>query len=484
MATWLYLYFPDLYLHSLQLDPLFPFALLEERGNQFHVLQSNKTAHDAGIEADMPLATAMCLCPSLTTRLSDQHKSQHLLQQKALWAYQYSAQVSLDPPQGLWLEAASMKKLFGGMDTLCQQIKQQAIQQQWPLQLAVAHTPAAARVLAQANITGTEQSIATLPESTRNALLPLTIDQLALPESQQLELQRLGIHNYQQLEAIPAAELATRFNPELLNTLLQINGRKPHLLTFFQPPMVFRDEVLFIHEVEHINGLLFPIQRQLSTLSAFLFKRQLAVNQLNIQLKYRQPPDQPVADTVWTIRFARAECRQQELTQLLRYQLEKRSLSAPVRELILTADFFIEQQQLQQDYWPETAANLQGQELLNRLQARLEPQQLFRISSNADARPEHAWQAMDPMQQNYPQNTARNSNKRCKTADRPLWLLPKPIPCEQPQYILSGPERISSGWWHNGIKTQRDYYRAEQNQQQLWLFRDATRQWFIQGYFS
>jgi len=407
MAIWLYLYFPDLYLHSLRLDPQQPFALLESRGNQFHVLQCNKVAQDAGIAPGMPLASALCLFPALVTQLADPAKYRKLLQQKALWAYQYSAQVSLDSPQGLWLEAASMEKLFGGINALCQQIQQQAEQQQWPLQLAIANTPAAARILARANINNTDQPINTLAENTRKALLPLTIDQITSEEAHQIELQRSGIRNYHQLQAIPASALASRFNPELLQTLLQINGQKPQPLIFFQPPLKFRDEALFIHEVEHINGLLFPLKRQLSTLSAFLFNRQLAVNYLDIQLKYRQPADQEIEDSFWNIRFARAEFRHKELLQLLRYQLEKRTLNAPVRELILTADYFIEQQQRQQDYWPETAYNHQGQELLNRLQARLQPHQLFRISSNADARPEYAWQSQNPVKQSYPQNTMR-----------------------------------------------------------------------------
>ena len=66
------------------------------------------------------------------------------------------------------------------------------------------------------------------------------------------------------------------------------------------------------------------------------------------------------------------------------------------------------------------------------------------------------------------------------TAPRPLWLLPEPIPLAEHQHrpvygtpltLLSGPERIESGWW-DGQWAERDYFIARDEQHALlWIFR-------------
>lgn len=48
--------------------------------------------------------------------------------------------------------------------------------------------------------------------------------------------------------------------------------------------------------------------------------------------------------------------------------------------------------------------------------------------------------------------------------------------------LLSGPERIESGWW-DGEEHRRDYYRARDRQgRECWLFQ-AAEGWFLQGFF-
>lgn len=493
MKIWLYLHFPNLYLHSLfvpqqqlsqqpqqQQQPL---AILQQPapGRQhYYVWQLNQAAARAGVEADMPLATALCFCPTLQTRLAEPHKNQQLLQQKAIWGYQFSARVSIDPPQGLWLEVSSMLNLFGGLEALCQRIRQAAQQQQWPLQLGLAHQPLIARILARQQLSDPRQyQPALLAASSQQLLQALTLEQLDFPAEQQLALQRLGIRHYAQLQTLPITRLSDRFEAALISHLLQLSGAQQPVLEWFQPPLTFSEEAHFIQEVEHINGLLFPLKRQLASLSIFLQQRQLAVSQLRLQLKHRQPADQVIADSDWLIRFARAESRQHELMTLLRYQLEKRRLTAPVRELTLSATHFVAQQQQQQDYWPQQAGGpQQGETLLNRLQARLQPQQLCRLSTSGDARPDFAWHSSDPLQP-YPQNPSRLS-----ATPQPLWLLPQPQPCAAPRNIISGPQRISSGWWQADDYQRRDYYQVHQQQQLLWVFRDEYKRWFIHGYFS
>jgi protein ImuB len=72
---------------------------------------------------------------------------------------------------------------------------------------------------------------------------------------------------------------------------------------------------------------------------------------------------------------------------------------------------------------------------------------------------------------------------------RPLWLLPRARPlgvdlASAQLSLLSGPERIESGWWDGG-EIGRDYFVGSDAQGgELWLYRDRGGQWFVHGIFS
>ena len=83
---------------------------------------------------------------------------------------------------------------------------------------------------------------------------------------------------------------------------------------------------------------------------------------------------------------------------------------------------------------------------------------------------------------------------------RPVWLLAQAEPLRerasvlildgQPLQLLSGPERIESGWW-DGALAERDYYIAQQPDGALvWIYRSRVLLsapmdgWFLQGRFG
>ncbi|MGH8232142.1 MAG: Y-family DNA polymerase, partial [Steroidobacteraceae bacterium] len=72
-----------------------------------------------------------------------------------------------------------------------------------------------------------------------------------------------------------------------------------------------------------------------------------------------------------------------------------------------------------------------------------------------------------------------------QAAARPCTLLRQPQRIEPPARLLSGPERIESGWW-DGADAQRDYYVAHgADGARLWVFHDLTRgDWYLQGLWT
>ena len=466
MSGWLYLHFPQLYRHSLEQDESRPFAVLHPQS--LRVVQCNPAALKSGIAADMPLASALYLCPDLLTHELDTQRQQHLLQQRALWAYQFSAQVCPDPEDGLWLEAGSMLTLFGGLEAFWAQIAGQCAEQRWPVQMATGLTPLAARWLALAGA-----GIPSLDKTALHAQLQtLDLQDLRLDPHDLTALQRLGLKRLGELLQLPLAETGRRLSVSLMQQLRQLRGDSSLPMQTFQPPLTFHADALFVSEVEHRNGLLFPLTRLLTTLSGFLHHHQLATRWLELQLIHREPPD-----SHWEFGLARAEYRQPELLQICRYQLERRQLRAPVLEMHLRVSRFQSRENQQQtcldDQRPDASSDAS---LLNRLQSRLPDSQLQRLCVTGDPRPERAWRPLSLEQQ-----TDAGSDRLRN--ERPLWLLPAPRPCEAPVRILCGPERIDSGWWDQQ-PVRRDYYQIMVHEQRLWVFRDDQGQWFVQGYFA
>ena len=77
---------------------------------------------------------------------------------------------------------------------------------------------------------------------------------------------------------------------------------------------------------------------------------------------------------------------------------------------------------------------------------------------------------------------------------RPCWLLPRPYPLDDeagapvygaPLQLLSGPERIETGWWDDR-PVSRDYYLARHdNGKRYWVFYDQRRsRWFLHGVYG
>ena len=94
-----------------------------------------------------------------------------------------------------------------------------------------------------------------------------------------------------------------------------------------------------------------------------------------------------------------------------------------------------------------------------------------------DYRPEHSWSLREL------DEPARYTTQ----AGRPVWLLPRPQPCRIDNYrILTGPERIETGWW-DGRDCRRDYFVVrDSNGSTLWAFHEykPSPGWYLHGLFS
>jgi protein ImuB len=115
-------------------------------------------------------------------------------------------------------------------------------------------------------------------------------------------------------------------------------------------------------------------------------------------------------------------------------------------------------------------------QLRERLRARLGDEAVYRVAPAGDPRPERSWRRDDG-----------RVSPQVSLPPRPTWLLQKPVPLRGHDLrIVSGPERLESGWW-DGEDARRDYYVVETAQgQRAWAFaRVGEREnWMLHGWFA
>ena len=221
------------------------------------------------------------------------------------------------------------------------------------------------------------------------------------------------------------------------------------------------------------------------------------------------------------------------LQSLLRERLARLALIAPTLDLQLQCSHLVAGHLPNAELFPTRASEAEGlTRLLERLRARLGDEQVLHLEPVADHRPEHASRAL-PVQGDEPGSARRSAratphgpaparapaSRLTPTAalaaarvaavastlplHRPAWLLPEPMPLAEreslpllqgrPLQLVSGPERIETGWW-DGASVARDYFIAQAEDGSLvWVYRGrlpsalnvpGEPHWFLQGRFA
>jgi len=393
----------------------------------------------------------------------------------------------------LWLELGASNALFGGHAALLARIRAELTRLGYSHRCALAPSPTAAALLARAPATA-ERCVFTRSQlRTQLARLPLTL--LEQPPQILAALQAAGLRRIGEVLALPAAALARRFGPQCCAYLARLTGDASDPLTAWRLPLQYRARCEFDQDVHDTTALLFPLQRLLQEFQGYLRGRDVSVQNFTLELEHHGAADHSAAhhETGATGRstpLARSTSLPIGLSApgrdaarfllLARERLQGVALAAPIRALQLSAEHFTAPAIEQADLFGGEAQQLgELTQLLDRLHARLGEQSVQSYRCHADHRPERAWRTVPPgpaaAQPPQPPTLATR-------AVRPAALLPAPRRIAPPRQILSGPERIESGWW-DGAEALRDYYvvRAEDGARQ-WVFRDLSDGgWYLQG---
>jgi len=432
------------------------------------VVLGNFSAAEAGVLPGCTLATAHSISSELQHFHREEAREQTRLKLLAETLYRFSAQVSLEPPDGLVLEIGGSLELFGDAASLTQQACTLCEELGHEVRWQLASTPLAALAMARAGVKRLEDvpiSCAQIPTAAKN------IERLA----------NMGMHTLLPLLHLPATELGQRFGPDMVDFLDRLTGRAPDPKCFIELSPQFNQVLHLLEPIQDKDALLFPMQRLLSELSHWLVGRQLGAEQLVWSFSTHTEEER----VVLPLRFARAQQSKGAFLNIVRLRLEQVVLPGDILNIRLEA--------ARLSPWLGGSQNLfrllpgqtspdevlsDSSELIDQLRARLGSRACSGITAHDQHAPESAWASIQPREQ------AAHRIAALPDPPRPLWLFDPPhLTSREHLTLLKGPERIQTAWWQRTIW--RDYYVASLgNGAKCWAFVDTRNQWYLHGYFG
>jgi protein ImuB len=469
-----------------------PLVIVDPEDQHQRIIAADADAQAGGVRIGMTLAAALAAVPDIDPRPRDAPREQELMRRLAGIAATFTPQVSIESSDGLLLEIKPSLNLFGGLRQLCRRLREACRADPLFMHRAEPHftlapTALAAMVAARAGARCFITDPAVLPAR----LKPLPLTAMRWPEEQNARLVAMGVRTVGELMRLPRAGFARRFGPGLLDDLDRLLGRRADPRARLVRRERYRGVRDFDHELQDHERILHALAPLLEELERFLRVRQRGITALQCRFHhYRASP------THCTLRLAAPEARSERFIRLLRERLATLTLPEPVRRCELRSGALTQRAVSSQPLWSPGerghASNGEMPALVEHLRARLGAQAVQGLVRVAEHRPENAWRVAEPSLMQTQKPPDEDARLRFR---RPLWLLSAPRPLESqrgrprhegPLELLSGPERIESGWWDGG-DVQRDYYVAkDSNGSRLWIFRECagSRKWFLHGIFG
>ncbi|MEO8310236.1 MAG: DNA polymerase Y family protein [Caldimonas sp.] len=527
---WVALHFPLLSLES------FAATLLEGAADEASTQQSialvdehrisaaNAAAQAQGVKPGLKRATALALAPRITLGQADPARDAEAMLPLAHAALAFTPQVSLQPASEpgaaadtVLLEVQASLRYFGGIDPLLQRVQQAIAPLGHAVRIATAATAQGAAVLAQ---------VAPPPrclhlEATRQALAAAPVWLLGPGREHWEALQGMGLRQVGDLLGLPRAGLARRFGETLLAEIDAAFGRRPDPREAIVPARLFESRLELFARADSTEQVLHGASILLARLVAWLAAQHAFVRRFRLLMHHEtrwQQGDRTPQATALEIALAEPSRDSAHLLVLLRERLAQVQLPAPTLEIALQAEDIVKRAAPNSELFPTRQSENEGlTRLIERLQARLGADQVQRLASVEDHRPERSSRGQRADASVGPARSARSASRGAKRgaraeaasappagcASRPVWLQPvaeplaeqrsRPLLDGRPLSLLSGPERIEAGWWDDEL-AERDYFIAEAADGALvWIYRArlplsaagaGDGGWFLHGRFG
>jgi protein ImuB len=520
---------------------------------QHRIAQVNPAAAQRGLRAGIKRATAQALAADLLLAESHPGREAAALLAVAHAALAFTPAVVLHDSQTVLLDAHSSLRLFGGAAALQRRLVAAVAPLGHHLQAAAAPTALGAALLAQwfprqtRSLPNTNQANADLPpvdlalgphSTSLQALQALLVQApvwLLGPGREHWEaLQGMGLHTLSDLLALPRSGLARRFGQDLLDELDRALGLQADPRTWVELPATFDARLELFARADTTDQVLHGASVLLARLVAWAQARQARVAAFTLRMLHEKARHAAPPATELRVELAEPALDAAHLQGLLRERLGRLELIAPTLDLQLHCSHLVAGHAPNGELFPTRASQTLGlTRLLERLRARLGDEQVLRLVTVADHRPEcasrtvpavgpvagsavgsvvglHAGRPAGPGRLHTADALAAASAPALADSGlplhRPAWLLSEPLPLAERDampwwqgralQLVSGPERIETGWW-DGASVARDYFIARAEDGCLvWVYRSRLPAasgvlgqmdeptWHLQGLFA
>jgi protein ImuB len=491
-----------------------PLALMADQ----RVSHVDAQASRHGVRVGMKRATALALAADLLQGRSDPARDGAALRAVAHAALAFTPAVTLEGDATVLLEVRSCLRLFGGLAALSKRLCAALAPLGHHLQVAAAPTALGAALLARW-APADRGDLVLGPHAGRLAALATLLGDAPVwllgPGREHWEaLQGMGLQRLSDLRALPRAGLARRFGEGLLVDLDRALGQRADPRRWLVLPEQFESRLELFARAETTEQVLTGAAVLLSRLVAWAQGRHGRIGAFTLAMQHEPCHGARVPATELRIELAEPGLDPMHLQLLLRERLARLTLTAPTLELRLHCRHLVPGAPPDGELFPTRHSERQGLlRLLERLRARLGDEQVQRLQPVADHRPERASRGVPAVPGATPAGIAlpapgpagSRPRRAASAGERgplhhPVFLLSEPLPLAehgalpwldgQEVQLVSGPERIESGWWDGGLVV-RDYFiGAVADGSLVWLWRGrlpaqaGEAQWFLQGRFA
>ncbi|MFM0741405.1 DNA polymerase Y family protein [Paraburkholderia xenovorans] len=392
-----------------------------------HILMPDFDALRAGVHAGQSRSYALALAPELKMLGADAARETEAFEAMALALLTYTPRVSLADAHTLLLEVGSGLRLFGGLRKLLSRVSATVAEFGYTARMACAPTAWGAWLLAQARVAGHGRRWHLVKETSLMRILDrLPVSLLPVAQAHRDAFMHVGCNMLADLRQLPRAGVVRRFGSGILDLLAQAYGARPDPRESFRAPASFHAQLELPSRVDNADALLFAARRLIVQLAGWLSAHHAALSGYTLLLEHelalRHAPKTSSLKVAWAIPSRDAE----HLIWLLREKLNQTVLAAPVIELKLVADQIGEFAGQSDTLFPMPESDGDSiARLLERLSARLGPENVLQMSVHDDHRPERAmrvdaYQAQALSRKKRSSTTKARGRTRTK-ADR-TWL--------------------------------------------------------------
>lgn len=472
-----------------------PFVLALPDHGRMRITEVSVLAKNKGLYAGMVVADAKVMEPDIKVIDDRPELTQKLLTNICNWCIRYTPIVSIDFPDGIFLDSSGCAHLWGGEEDYLRDILNKLKGFGYHVRAAMADTTGAAWAISRY---GKIKAIIP-PQEQREAISDLPPMALRLDIAITERLYKLGLHPIARFMNMQRSVLRRRFGRQLLLRLDQAVGTEEEIIEPIIPFSPYCERLPCVEPIATKEGIEIALENLLQTICARLQKEGKGLRyatfsgyridnkmvQINITTNH---PSNSVRHLFKLLELKIAGMEPADGIELFMLEASKVEKVSPVQETFWTHNSSMESRELT--------------ELLDSLQSKFGNDIVHRYLPDEHYLPERSIKLSQSLHQKaaIPWRTDK---------PRPVLLLKEPQLIEVTAPIPDYPpmnfrykgqlhtikkadacERIEPEWWLDG-GLHRDYYIVEdQDGKRYWLFRlghyNEVKKpgWYLHGYFS